>query len=145
MQVMFPSACSFIVCWFLLFFTTFFGLHGHLQVCRILHIFKDSASLLFWFAAFFFFTWSHSACFPFVFCSCVVFLRVVWCFLAYAFFYNILGLLFSTITLMTLSRESAWFSNIAFYSSCGGGGERNTAQSALSLGRCWSFGNTEFL
>jgi hypothetical protein len=23
----------------------------------------------------FFFTWSHSACFPFVFCSCVVFLR----------------------------------------------------------------------
>jgi hypothetical protein len=32
-------------------------LHGHLQVCRILHIFKDSGLLPF-------FTWSHSACFP---------------------------------------------------------------------------------
>jgi hypothetical protein len=45
---------------FPLSFTTCFGLHGHLQVCRILHIFvficwKDSASLLFWFAAFFFY------------------------------------------------------------------------------------------
>jgi hypothetical protein len=47
LQVIFPSACSFIVCWFPLSFTTCFGLHGHLQVCRILHIFKDSASLLF--------------------------------------------------------------------------------------------------
>jgi hypothetical protein len=37
-------------------------------------MFKDSASLLFWFVAFF--MWSHSACFPFVFCSCAVFLRV---------------------------------------------------------------------
>jgi hypothetical protein len=58
MQVMFPSACSFIVCWFSLSFTTCFGLHGHLEACRILHIFificlKDCASLLFWFAAFF--------------------------------------------------------------------------------------------
>jgi hypothetical protein len=78
LQVMFPSACSFISCWFSLSFTTCFGLHGHLQVCRILHIFKDSASLLF-------FTWSHSACFPFVFCSCAVFLRVFLCFLAYVF------------------------------------------------------------
>jgi hypothetical protein len=70
---MFPSACSFVV----LVFTTCFGLHGHLQVCRILHIFificlKDSASL---FSVPFFFTWSHSACFPSVFCSCAVFLR----------------------------------------------------------------------
>jgi hypothetical protein len=39
LQVMSPSACSFIVCWFPLSFTTCFGLHGHLQVYRILHIF----------------------------------------------------------------------------------------------------------
>jgi hypothetical protein len=39
LQVMFLSACSFIVCWFPLSFTTCFGLHGHLQVGRILHIF----------------------------------------------------------------------------------------------------------
>jgi hypothetical protein len=51
---MFLSACSFLVCWFPLSFTTCFGLYGHLQVCRILNIFKDSASLPF-------FTWSHSA------------------------------------------------------------------------------------
>jgi hypothetical protein len=75
LQVMFPCACCFIVCWFPLSFTTCFDLHGHLQVCRILYIyyfdiFKDSASLPF------FFTWSHSACFPFVFCFCAVFLRV---------------------------------------------------------------------
>jgi hypothetical protein len=49
---MFPSACSFIVCWSPLSFTTCFGLHGHLQACRILYIFifvclKDSASLPF--------------------------------------------------------------------------------------------------
>jgi hypothetical protein len=58
LQVMFPSACSFIVCWFSLFFTTRFVLHGHLQVSRIFHIFifislKDSASLLVWFVAYF--------------------------------------------------------------------------------------------
>jgi hypothetical protein len=40
--------------WFSLSFTTCFGLNGHLQVCRILHIFificlKESASLLFGF------------------------------------------------------------------------------------------------
>jgi hypothetical protein len=34
---MFPSACSFIVCCFPLSFTTCFGLHGHLQVCRIFY------------------------------------------------------------------------------------------------------------
>jgi hypothetical protein len=39
LQVMSPSACSFIVCWFPPSFTTCFGLHGHLQVCMILHIF----------------------------------------------------------------------------------------------------------
>jgi Na+/melibiose symporter-like transporter len=44
-----PSACSFIVCCFPLYFTTCFDLHDHLQVCRILHIFKDSASLPFFF------------------------------------------------------------------------------------------------
>jgi hypothetical protein len=32
LQVMFPSACSFIVCWFSLSFSTCFGLHGHLHV-----------------------------------------------------------------------------------------------------------------
>jgi hypothetical protein len=35
LQVMFPSACSFIVCWFPLYFATCFGIHGHLQVRRI--------------------------------------------------------------------------------------------------------------
>jgi hypothetical protein len=68
MGIVFPSAFSFIV----LVFTFFhLGLHGHLQVCRIF-IFvclKDSASLLFGFAAIFF-TWSPSACFPFVFFLC---------------------------------------------------------------------------
>jgi hypothetical protein len=84
LQVMFPSACSFIVFCFPLSFTT--CLHGHLQLCRIFHIFificlKDSSSLFFCFVAFFF-TWSHSACFPFVSCSCAVFLRYFCCFLA---------------------------------------------------------------
>jgi hypothetical protein len=41
LQVMFPSACSFIVCWFPLSFTTCFGLHGHLQACRILLLVKE--------------------------------------------------------------------------------------------------------
>jgi hypothetical protein len=88
---MFPSARSFIVCSFPLSFTTRFGLHGHLQVCRILHIFiyfytfKDSVPLLFLVRCPFL-TWSHSVCFPSVFCSCAVFLRVFFlCFLAYAF------------------------------------------------------------
>jgi hypothetical protein len=80
---MFPSACSFIVCWFSLSFTTCFGLHGHLQVWAILHIFificlNDSASLPF-------FTYSHFACFPIVFCSCAVLLRYFCCFLACVF------------------------------------------------------------
>jgi hypothetical protein len=49
LQVMFLSACSFIVFSFSLSFTICFGLHGHDQVCRIFHIFificlKDSAS-----------------------------------------------------------------------------------------------------
>jgi hypothetical protein len=51
-RCLFHVPFCFIVCWFPLPFTTCFGLHGHLQVCRILHIFKDYASLLF-FAAFF--------------------------------------------------------------------------------------------
>jgi hypothetical protein len=45
------------------------------------HIFKDSASLFF-FCLLPFFTWSHSACFPFVFCSCAAFLRDFLCFFA---------------------------------------------------------------
>jgi hypothetical protein len=28
-----------LLCWFSLSFATYFGLHGHLQVCRILHVF----------------------------------------------------------------------------------------------------------
>jgi hypothetical protein len=47
LQVMCPSAYCFIVYWFPLSFITCFGLHGHLQVCMILHIFKDSVLLLF--------------------------------------------------------------------------------------------------
>jgi predicted membrane protein len=78
---MFPSACSFIVFRFSLILNTCFGLHGHHQVCRILHIFifirlKDSASL-----PFFFLTWSYPAYFPFVFCSCAIFLLYFCCFL----------------------------------------------------------------
>jgi hypothetical protein len=84
-----PFACSFIVCWFPLSFTTCFGLHGHLQVCRILHMFIFiylRILLRCFFGSLPFFMWSHSACFSFVFCSCAVFLRVfVLCFLAYAF------------------------------------------------------------
>jgi hypothetical protein len=33
------SVCVQLYCWFPLSFTTCFGLHGHLQVCMILHIF----------------------------------------------------------------------------------------------------------
>jgi hypothetical protein len=133
---MFPSACSFFVCWFPLSFTACFVLHGYLQVCRILHMFifiylrikteKQNPGLclrlrsallyvgfhclslhvsaymaIFRCVGFFiylrillrcfislpFCTWSHSSCFPFVFCSCAVFLRVFWCFLVYAFVY----------------------------------------------------------
>jgi hypothetical protein len=49
LQVMFPSACSFIVCWFPLSFAACFNLHGHLQVCRIFIFIclKDSASIFF--------------------------------------------------------------------------------------------------
>jgi hypothetical protein len=84
LHVMSPSVCSFIVCWFPLYFTTCFGLHGHLQVCRILHIFMFIyLKILFrcFFGSLPFFTWSHSVCFPFVFCSCAVFLRVFGVFL----------------------------------------------------------------
>jgi hypothetical protein len=61
-----------LLCWFPLSFATCFGLHGHLHVCRILHIFKDSASLLF-FAAFF--TCPSACCsivcwFPLCFTTC---------------------------------------------------------------------------
>jgi Na+/proline symporter len=62
LQVMFLSACSFIVGWFPLYFTTCFGLHGHLQVCRMFYFHMLEG---FFFAALFlpFFKWSHSACF----------------------------------------------------------------------------------
>jgi hypothetical protein len=47
LEVISPSACSCTVCRFPLPFTTCFGLHGHVQVCRIFIFicFKDSASL----------------------------------------------------------------------------------------------------
>jgi hypothetical protein len=80
LQVMFPSACCFIVCWFSLSFTTCCGLHGHLQVCRILHIviFICLMTLLrrFFFFVRCLFSRGHTfACFSFVFCSCAVMLR----------------------------------------------------------------------
>jgi hypothetical protein len=72
LQVMLPSVCSCsvlvftvsphvsaymaifrcvgaLLCWFPLSFTTCFGLHGHLQVCRIFY-FNISADLLCWFS-----------------------------------------------------------------------------------------------
>jgi hypothetical protein len=51
LQVMFPSACIFIVFWFSLSFTTYFGLHGHFQMCRIFIFIclKDSALFFFFF------------------------------------------------------------------------------------------------
>jgi hypothetical protein len=64
---MFPSAYNFIVCWFSLSFTTCFGLHGHLQVCRIFHMLKG-----FWFAVYFFFFHVVTLC---MFSICVLFLR----------------------------------------------------------------------
>jgi hypothetical protein len=77
LEVMSPSACSFIIYWFPLFFTIYFGLHGHF------HIFKDSASLLFWFATFLRGHILHvfHLCFVPVLFSTVFF----WHFLAYAF------------------------------------------------------------
>jgi hypothetical protein len=39
LQVVFPSACAALLCSFSMSFTTCFGLHGHLQVCRILRTF----------------------------------------------------------------------------------------------------------
>jgi hypothetical protein len=80
-----------LLCWFSLSFNTCFGPHGHLQVCRIFYFHMLEG---FCFAAFlvrcFSFTWSHSACFPFVFCSCAVFLIFVLslrvCLSAYSFF-----------------------------------------------------------
>jgi hypothetical protein len=75
-----PAACSFI----------YVGFH-----CLSLHV--SAYTAIFRCVGFFvfillylrillrcLFTWSHSACFPFVFCSCAVFLRVLGCFLAYA-------------------------------------------------------------
>jgi hypothetical protein len=60
LQVMFPSACSFIV----LVFTVSLHVSAYMAIFRcvgyfIFICFKDSASLLF--SASFFFTWSHTA------------------------------------------------------------------------------------
>jgi hypothetical protein len=68
------SVCVQLYCIGFHCFTTYFGLHGYLQVCRIFYFHMLEG---FCFTAFFclFFTWSHTACFPFVFCSCAVFLR----------------------------------------------------------------------
>jgi hypothetical protein len=59
-------------------FTTCFGLRGHLQVCRSLHIFifvylRSLLRCLF--------LCGYTACFSFVFCSCAVFIRVFCVFL----------------------------------------------------------------
>jgi hypothetical protein len=98
----------FIVCWFPLSFTTCFGLHGHLQVCRILHIFKDSASLLFWISAFF--TWSHC-----VFSICGVGKVVIWGIIifcldyfwyCYVFFYLLVFCSFSVMC--SLTKTEVW-------------------------------------
>jgi hypothetical protein len=72
LQVMFPSACRFIVCWFPLSFTTCFGLHDHLQVSKILHIFificlRILLRCFFWFAAFFYVV-TFSICVLFLCC-----------------------------------------------------------------------------
>jgi hypothetical protein len=54
LQVMLPSACSFIVdvslsyIWLSLFYTTCFGLHGHLQVCRVFLLSYSWRNLLRW-------------------------------------------------------------------------------------------------
>jgi hypothetical protein len=58
LQVMLPSACSFIA--LSLSYTTCFGLHGHLQVCSIFLFSCAWRSLFRWFLPFFL-TWSHSA------------------------------------------------------------------------------------
>jgi hypothetical protein len=82
---MFPSTCK-LYCVGFHCLTTCFGLQGHLQVCRIFsYARRILLSCFFLFAAPFFFTWSHSACFSFVFCSCSVFFRYLCCFLACVF------------------------------------------------------------
>jgi hypothetical protein len=55
-EVMLPSACSFIVdgltFWLSLFYTTCFGLHGHLQVCIMFHFYIPEGICLASFVAF---------------------------------------------------------------------------------------------
>jgi hypothetical protein len=97
LKVMFPSAYSFILCWFSLSFTTCFGLHGHLQVCRILHIFiylclrilLRCVLLHFWFAAFSYVVtlcmFSICGLFLFSFPSCSFFLVFSACCLLWLF------------------------------------------------------------
>jgi hypothetical protein len=53
-----------LLCWFSLSFTTCFGLHGHLQVCKVFICLKASASLLFFLP---FFHVVTLCTFPFVF------------------------------------------------------------------------------
>jgi hypothetical protein len=87
-----PSACSFIVCWFPLSFTTCFGLHGHLQACTILHIFIFICLRIF--TSLPFFTWSHSTCFPSVGCVKLLYevllLFMLFLVLLYVCFFNYL-------------------------------------------------------
>jgi hypothetical protein len=68
-RLCFRLRASFIVLVFTV--SLCFGLHGHLQVCKIFIFIclKDSASLLFvaFWVCCLFFTWSHTARFPFVF------------------------------------------------------------------------------
>jgi hypothetical protein len=83
LQVMFPSACGFILCWFSLSFTTCFGLHDHLQVYRIFHIFificlRILLRCFFWFAALFHVVtlWMFLICVLFLCCFPSCFFRV---------------------------------------------------------------------
>jgi hypothetical protein len=105
------SVCVQLYCVGFHCFTTCFGLHGHLQVCRIFYFHMLERFCFAVFSTFFFFTWSHSACFHLwgglnmryyyllfmlfwycymcvfllVFCSCAVFLCDFCCFLACMF------------------------------------------------------------
>jgi hypothetical protein len=81
LQVMFSSACSFIACWFYLSFTTFFSLHGHPQVCRILHVFIFTCLRVLLFC--FFFTWSHCTIFICGVGKVVIWGIIIICYLCY--------------------------------------------------------------
>jgi hypothetical protein len=73
------SVCVQLYCVGFHCFTTCFGLHGHLQVCRIF-LFSYASKILLRCFFCLFFTWSHSACFHLCFFSSV-FLHYFCCFL----------------------------------------------------------------